>query len=118
MKIEVDYEEIEALKADVERYKSEAADLRNKLQSLDKDEIEKKGVEVGRAIFEKYIKKTFKELGFDYSFFHVVDFDMHARTLLRKNPYDIDSLEIKLGATIVDDMKTAFLRIGVMAEKK
>ena len=120
MKVEVELEMIEGLRADIRRKEDKIRDLETKLSKVSQEELEKKIYKLAFTLFNKYMRATFEALGFEYDNMErdqVIGFDSYFDREGRwyENP---DELKVTLRAHITEWGRKAFLNIGVIPNFK
>lgn len=118
MKIEIELEEIETLRAQVKRLKDDNKSLQDELKQLNKEELREKANALSFALFNAYMEMVFRKLGFDEQWDTSVRFDSNMEHWLGKDWYNKDDrLKINFGGNISKQWKTAFLDIGIITPK-
>lgn len=115
MKIEIELEEIEALKKDIERLEFDNRNLMTQLEYLDEKELIDKAMRLSQELTIKCLGKIFEKLGFEN---HTNMSDLPYRFNLRdgygKYWWNSDNIEVEISATITNKMRSAFIRVGIV----
>lgn len=113
MKIEIEFEEVEALKKTILSHESTIRELKKELRKLSKEELESAAYSLAEKLASKYISKIFQTLGFDKEswFNNAIDFGDNQISSLRS--MELKDLDITIGANITEKFRKAFLRIGI-----
>lgn len=118
MKIEIEYEEIERLKAEIFRQKLEISRLEKSLSFLNEKDLKDRAEMVAHSEANKYISAVFKKLGFNQlEPVDIIRFDFMQR-FNKRDWYESDDITIEVGAHIVGQMRNAFLNIGVITKEE
>ena len=113
MRVTVDIKEIELLNQIITELKKENQDLQNQLKFVNTQEMRKQAITLAENMFISSFEKVCEKLGFKCS---TNMFDIDFRQLesrLGKNWWESEKLDIKVGATLTTEFKTAFIRLGV-----
>ena len=117
MKIEIELEAVESLKREISMLQTDKRELEEKLKSLDESELKKQANDLARKIFCDVMHRVFDELGFeDRIWQNDVNFG-NLQHYLGNSWTSSERLNIELGATITNQFKGAFLRMGIKTEK-
>lgn len=119
MKIEIEFEEVEALRKQIATKDEQIEKLTNYLQSLDSDTLKKQAVDLSKIMFHDYMESVFRHLGFKDNGKQLrskrdsIVFEDNIEHWLGKSWYDSDRLTVNLGANISKHWRRAFLRLGI-----
>lgn len=126
MKVEIELNDLEALKLEALNKQSEIVQLKIKLNELDEHTLKQKAVDLSLRLLNDYLQCVFLSLGFDQKdeknndtifrgsikykmpIYHMLDFPWSN---------EFDRLNIQLGADITRQFRNAYLEIGVTPEK-
>lgn len=116
MKIEIEYEEIERMKANILRLETKVVNLEANLKSFDPKALDAAAVDLAWVLFNSYMGAVFSKLGFD-SWEPIRKYNS-LEHWLGKKWYNSDRLTIELEAHITTKFRNAFLRLGVMTKSE
>lgn len=116
MKVEIELNELEALRAKIKRLEEEINQAENRLKQYDDKAIYELAVKKSFWLFERYIDLVFKELGFDCAPFNPVQRD-NLLYYLGENWWKSNDVEIEISAEVSAKFRRAFLRMGVRADR-
>jgi hypothetical protein len=114
MKIEIEFEEVENLKKQLERSEKRINELEILIKGLSPEELKKASSDLALKMFYQFTKKIFTEIGISCSFD-----SLHFENLphyLGQKWYESDKIEITFGAVITNKYKSAILRLGIKPE--
>jgi mannitol-1-phosphate/altronate dehydrogenase len=117
MKIEIEYQEVEYLKQQINELEEENDILKENLKRFDEKAIEDQSLQLAQTIFVKVMQKVFLELGFEYTNTNDIDF-YKLRQWLGKNFYESDDIKVTFGATITNNFCEGLLRLGFKTKNK
>lgn len=112
MKIEIEYEEVESLRKQIEFLMEERDRLQAEIKDLRPEELKRDADHYAHAVVKKCLSKIFASLGFEErsSDIHFDDSTSYSR----KEWWKRDDIKIELGASVAESFRYAFLRIGVV----
>lgn len=117
MKIEIEFEEVEAIRKRLEYQEQENERLCKKLDALDEKVLKKQAVDLSMKLLDEYVLRIFKGLGFESGYMNrAVNFegvDEHLGSPWWKR----DDLDITIGVSIHKEFRSAFLNIGVVPQE-
>lgn len=120
MKIEIELQEVEALRRQINELEVANDILKGKLKDLDESDLKDKAIRLSYRLLDNYLAAVFEGLGFTQKYNDstvIVKSDLER--YLGKNWWDNkDRIKFELGAEITTEFKRAFLKIGVMPEEK
>lgn len=115
MKIEIDLEYIESLKEQIKRLESKNSDLIKKIDSLDETEIKQRAISISYELARQYLQTIFETLGFKSKYKEELHIESNIEHWLGKEWYTKrDRLNIIVGAYITNQVKEAFVNIGIL----
>jgi hypothetical protein len=117
MKIEVELSEIETLRKENQRLYEDVKRIQEKYNSLDKENLYRKSMNLATEMANLAISRIFKELGFDcaneYNCIYLLhNYETH------EDWFKKDKVKVNLGAKIVGQMRSAFVEIGVVPKEE
>lgn len=115
MKVEIELEELTAIKKERDYLKVTNKELEEKIESLNERKIIKDAIELSIKLLDVYIEKIFSELGFDTNYYGSVEFTPRDIYLWNTGWWNKEDVTVKLSAHITDEMRRAFLKIGIIA---
>jgi len=116
MKIEIEFEEVDRMKREIAELKARNLELHSQLSELDKDKLEEKAVILSMKMFENVMGRVFEELGFkDRTCVDDINFIKLKRNL-GSNWWESLKLEVKIGASITNKFRVAFIGLGIIHE--
>lgn len=118
MKIEIEYSEIEALKAQLEQAETENMRLVKKLMELSEPELKASAVKLSRRLFDNYMRTVFMHLGFEEWERNSVNIRDNLERFIGEEWWNNDRLAIELGATVTTKFRSAFLSLGIHTGKE
>ncbi len=113
MKIEVELEYVDELKKRIEELEQLNDKYKEALMSLNEHELIYKAKNLSYKLLNNYLKKIFKELGFDEVEEVKYRLDTNDNNL-DKVWYNRDDVEVNLNAEMSKKLTTAFISIGVI----
>lgn len=118
MKVEVELGEIENLKNQISILKKENQKLSQIIQNLDEKKLKEDAVYLAEKMFVDVINTVFSRLGFakDESIYYN-DFNK-LQERLGERWWSSERLDVTMGATITNQFREAFLRLGIKTENK
>lgn len=118
MKVEVELGEIENLKNQISILEKENQKLSQRIQNLDEKKLMKDAVHLAEKMFNDVIHEVFSRLGFSkeqcpdyYGFCKLED-------RLGERWWNSKRLKVTIGATITNEFREAFLKLGIKTENK
>ena len=118
MKVEVELGEIENLKNQISILEKENQKLSQIIQNLDEKKLKEYAVYLAEKMFVDVINTVFSRLGFakDESIYYN-DFNK-LQERLGERWWCSERLDVAIGATITNQFREAFLRLGIKTENK
>lgn len=118
MKIEIEFEAIEALKDQIKKLQSENYALNKELKALDQRKLKGDAVKLAEEMFTTAISGIFEKLGFEKdSFYNQFNFTL-LEERLGKRWESSPKLTVQLGATVTAQFRTAFINLGIKPIKE
>ena len=121
MKVEIDVNDLDAIKQEREVYKNRVSFLEEKIKELDEIKLVERAIDLSYDLLQMYIGTIFKKLGFDDPIknrYNAVRFDVQD-ILAKHGKYWFNApelLDIEVEAKLAENLKLAFLKIGVNAD--
>jgi hypothetical protein len=121
MKIEIDAQDLFALKTEVQDQKETIKRLEAELYALNpnvlKDKIERQIKSEAWKLFESHIDAVFKKLGFKDSNRGVIEVDCGFWNHNREKYINGEEVVASLGARIESEFRAAYLRLGIKTDE-
>lgn len=113
MKVEIELQDLEAIRKENERLKDTIIELNIKIQALNEDELKRNSIILASRMFDSVMSQVFNELGFqDLHPNHTINF-LQLEHELGKSWYNADKLEVEIGTKITNKIKAAFIEFSV-----
>jgi hypothetical protein len=113
MKIEIELEQVESLKREITYLEKKNEEVEKKLKEYDLNQLESKAIRLATRLTEKYLTAICSKLGFSSSYGGNVEFS-NLNHWVGKKWYEEDKkFEVKLSATLTEQLRYAFIKIGV-----
>jgi len=119
MKIEIEFEEVQALKKTISILNERNRELEEKLELFNEKKIIYNARELSKKLLREYLKLIFKELGFDdnNNLYPPVSFGS-IESKLGIEWYRSEMVNVVIGAEITNQWRRAFICFGILPEKK
>lgn len=116
MKIQIEFEEVEAIRRRLEYVEGENNRLEKELAALDQRQLKENAIKLSKTLFNEYMSAVFKSLGFNAWIDRGVQFNIH-HDMLDKPWQRRDDLEVTVHASVSKEFRSAFLNIGVVPQE-
>lgn len=116
MKIQIEFEEVEAIRRRLEYVEGENNRLEKELAALDQRQLKENAIKLSNTLFNEYMSAVFKSLGFNAWIDRGVQFNIH-HDMLGKPWQRRDDLEVTVHASVSKEFRSAFLNIGVVPQE-
>jgi len=113
MKIEIEFEEVEALRRKLRAQEDKIDLLEKTIQSLSAHELRKKSLSLSYALLDRYLEGIFNKLGFENRPNESFRAAYNLNHYLGEDWPNSDKLEVVIGANITNKFKRAFLELGI-----
>ncbi len=118
MKVEIELEDLEELRNEVQSLRDDIKEQQDKLYNLDENVLKKDAVRLSYKLFNDYMDAIFKHLGFGEWQRDSVIIREDLEHWLGKDWWDSDRITVELGANVTTKFKSAFLAIGILTKKE
>lgn len=118
MKIEIELEEVERLRSQLQQREIEVNELKEKIKELSEPELNQKAVKLSYRLFDNYMATVFKHLGFEEWSRNSVIIKDDLEHWIGKEWWNSDKITFEVGANVTTKFKTAFLSIGIITEEE
>ncbi len=116
-KVEIEMSELKKMQDEISQLKEDNMQLIEDLSKLDENTLKEQAVDLSYRLFNNYMEAVFEKLGFEPMNGYAVYDVKYLPTRLGENWYaGGENLDIKvgLGVYVVDQFRSAFLKIGVV----
>jgi chromosome segregation ATPase len=118
MKIEIDIQEFENLRNNLNDAEARNKRLQERLNALDESALKKQAVDLAYRLLNNYLEAIFKKLGFNGTADKPLIIKDNLEHFLGKDWWTSERVEIELGADVTANFKRAFLSIGVIPKEQ
>jgi len=114
MKIEIEFEEVEALKKELARKEKLIKELEEELSKLDTKSLKEHAITLSKVLFDNYMNCVFLKLGFEDKWHNgAVIFNDNLEHWLGESWWSSKRLDIRIEASISNQFHRAFLKLGI-----
>ncbi len=118
MKIQIELEEVEKLKAELQATKEKLQEAKEKLSEISEETLKQKAVNLSWRLFDNYMSAVFIHLGFNEPWNKQTVRADNLEHWVGKEWWKSGKIEIEVCANVTTKFREAFLRIGVITQPK
>lgn len=111
--IQIELQELDSIREELNSLKLENRDLKAKLSKLDEDRLYSDATQTAMNLFNETMSRVFKELGFDPELSYCGVDMIKLQNCLGKDFNKNDRLTVTVGATVANNFRKAFVVMGV-----
>lgn len=121
MKIEIELKEVEALRNENKDLERQVERLKNDLQNNAQQKWEERAIVLSKQLFSDYMYAVFAKLGFENEDWPSVQFEDSWTKHINNDgwwSYKPERIKVSVGATVTDQLRNAFIKIGVIPKEE